>query len=491
MHTPIVSLPELLQSVRHAGYLGLPQAVAELVDNAIQADARHVRISFLAVERGLAVVVQDDGVGMSSEVLGAALRLGGSSRFDDRAGLGRFGMGLPCSSLSQARRVEVTTRRAGGPPLRAHLDLDEVLAGVVEVKVLPGPSDAAVGTTVRWTECDRLEGVSPKRLARTLRAGLGRIFRRFIWDGLVLLVDGEPCPPTDPLFIDERAPLSGARPFCEPLSLTLSTALGEGSVVVRFSELPVAQWQAMSVHEKRRAGITSGAGVSIVRAGREVDSAWLFMGDKKRESYDAWWRCEVEFSPSLDEAFGLTFTKQQVRPSPQVLEALTPVVSPIAYALNQRARAAHHTLAARARSTPTEARAAAVGERLGPLPAFECGANPELIDVLSRAYPELSLPSEGPALRLVEGDLGVGPLLHVARQGQRLVVAWNRSHTFYDSAYAPIATSSEPGAAERGAHLELLLVALARAEAEAPEHSVALSAYRERWGAILAELVRG
>lgn len=491
MKKPIVALPELLQSARHAGYLSPSHAIAELIDNAIQARARRVRVTVSDGEGGLEIDVSDDGVGMGAAELADALRLGGSSRFGDRAGLGRFGMGLPCSSLSQARRVEVETRRLGGAALRAHLDLDEVIGGAVEVAVADGSSDAPHGTTVRWRRCDRLVGTSARRLVRALSKGLGETFRRFIWDGLVLTVNGDACPPGDPLFLDRRAPLYGARLFCEPLQVRLATSQGEGEVTIRFSELPVTEWHAMSVAEKRRAGITSNAGVSLVRAGREVDHAWLFMGDKKRESYDAWWRCEVEFPPTLDEAFGLTFTKQQVRPTAEVVDALTPIVSPVAYALNRRARAAHQTIAARQRFSPTEARALAVSRRLGPLPPAPEVLDPGLLEALSGTYPELLEASSDMEVRVVEDELGAGPLLGVARRGGRLVVVWNRAHSFYGAAYAPLAASTEPGAAERRSHLELLLVALGRAEAESPGEATVLSAFRARWGAVLAELVRG
>ena len=66
-----------------------------------------------------------------------------------------------------------------------------------------------------------------------------------------------------------------------------------GIVRVRFSELPVAQWSRLSNEEKRARGITKCAGVSVVRAGREVDYGWFFLGEKRRENYDDWWRCEI------------------------------------------------------------------------------------------------------------------------------------------------------------------------------------------------------
>ncbi len=59
-----------------------------------------------------------------------------------------------------------------------------------------------------------------------------------------------------------------------------------------------------------------------MRAGREIDRGWYFMGGKRKENYDDWWRCEISFDPSLDELFGVTHSKQEIRPT----EALTSIL---------------------------------------------------------------------------------------------------------------------------------------------------------------------
>src|SRR3954453_19501952 len=93
--------------------------------------------------------------------------------------------------------------------------------------------------------------------------------------------------------------------------------------------------------EKRARGIANGAGVSVVRGKREVDFGWFFMGSKRRENYDDWWRCELSFDATLDEHFGVTHSKQEIRPSPYVIEVLSPDIEAAARALNRRSRAAH------------------------------------------------------------------------------------------------------------------------------------------------------
>ena len=86
----------------------------------------------------------------------------------------------------------------------------------------------------------------------------------------------------------------GATSFGDPLDYEIALLGGETSTVsVRFSELPVVAWRDLSAEEKRLRGIVGGAGVSFIRAGREIDYGWFLMGGKRKENYDDWWRCEV------------------------------------------------------------------------------------------------------------------------------------------------------------------------------------------------------
>ena len=185
-------------------------------------------------------------------------------------------------------------------------------------KTPPGGCGGASGTLVFWSQCDRLDNRRVSTIVRKLEAELGRRFRHFIWKGLRITINGDTSTPFDPLYLHPKArdlgraalrrgdALRGPRRSDRPDE--------DGWVRVRFTELPVHAWHKLSNDEKRRIGISKGAGVSIVRGGREVDYGWFFMGSKHRENYDDWWRCEIQFDPILDEAFGITHTKQQARP---------------------------------------------------------------------------------------------------------------------------------------------------------------------------------
>ena len=114
----IVAVDKFIQATRDSGYKGTASAIAELIDNALQAEADQIEVFIQKTGEDprypLEVCVCDNGSGMDPFTLRQAMRFGGSSRFNDRSGIGRYGMGLPNSSLSQARTVCSTTKSLAG-----------------------------------------------------------------------------------------------------------------------------------------------------------------------------------------------------------------------------------------------------------------------------------------------------------------------------------------------------------------------------------------
>lgn len=161
----------LLESLRGVGYSPWT-AIADLVDNSIAAQAKHVWIDFVWSGARSHVRVVDDGFGMGEEALLNAMRVGSRSPREhrDAGDLGRFGLGLKTASLSQCRELTVTSRRSEGVTATRRWDLDHVCAvddwqllqtppdGAHEVTELP--ADLTSGTVVLWTKLDRLVGTA-------------------------------------------------------------------------------------------------------------------------------------------------------------------------------------------------------------------------------------------------------------------------------------------------------------------------------------------
>ncbi|MBK8002394.1 MAG: ATP-binding protein [Gemmatimonadetes bacterium] len=449
-----------LLATRDTGYRGLAASVAELIDNAIQAAATDVRVlvregrDSSSPDRALTIAVLDNGRGMDREGLWTAIQFGGTERFNDRSGLGRFGMGLPNSSVSVTRRFEVYSWKRWGDVLHTYLDIDEVaerqLPGVPEptARTLPGwtvPMVGRSGTLVVWTRCDRLDYKRVSTVAAKLQQPLGRIYRRLIWQGLRLWVNEEPVTPTDPLFCHPDTGEGSATAYGGPLTydITLPGSSRTARVTVRFTELPVAQWHALSVEEKRARGIVGEAGVSFVRAGREIDYGWRLLGGKRRENYDDWWRCEVVFEPDLDEHFGVTHSKQGVDPTPYLRSILEPDLEAAARSLNARVRAAFEAIK---RTAPSEAAARATRQ--------------------DHLLPPLSDQAKSTRKRGgLRYAIGLAPIpgphfFEATEERGEVRLTINTDHPFYERLYAPAV--ADPSGVLRSA-LECLLLAAARA----------------------------
>lgn len=340
--TDVVNVKNFLLSIRETGYRSFAHTLAELVDNSLQAGATVVSISVGPAESG-PISVTDNGCGMPRDALRTALQFGGSTRFGDRSGSGRFGMGLPTSSLSLAKRVDVYTWRAG-TILHAYLDIDELqatrrasLPEPTEVSTAPFIRNAQQGTSVILSRCDRSDKLHEPALLEQTKFELRRIFRYAI-PHFVLELNNERLTAFDPLFLSCDHSACCASQYGPVLRYQLPLGSASSMVEVRFSELPVAALRELPNVDKQKLGISRGAGVSIVRANREIAYGWYFLGSKRRENYDDWWRCEVTFRPELDEYFGVNHTKQQISPTRELDRLLTPDLENIGRVLNARVR---------------------------------------------------------------------------------------------------------------------------------------------------------
>jgi hypothetical protein len=238
---------------------------------------------------------------------------------------------------------------------------------------------------------------------------------------------------------------------------------------VRFSELPVTEWSRLSNEEKRARGIVKGAGVSIVRTGREVDYGWFFLSGKRRENYDDWWRCEIQFDPVLDEAFGITHTKQQIRPRHHLVEALSADMEYAARALNNRARKAHLNVKIAERFTASEGLASEKDFMLTPLPPKPRPRDKQVLAAVGNKV--ISTPKDGEETegateyRIVPTVLNETAFFNFARDKGRLVLVLNPEHPFYKLVYRPLLESENPRDETMRSQIDLLLLAAARSEA--------------------------
>lgn len=186
-------------------------AVADLVDNAIDAGARMVLARFIR-EAGVVTgfVLVDDGQGVAADDLGSAMTLGGDREYGDST-LGYFGIGLKASSFSQANSLTLVSRDASGrgagmrwlaEKARTNFECD-VLDTEYADQILShswAPLQPTTGTAVVWSDMKAFPRVSEPKIVEPflqkaverLVRHLGLVFHRFIaTERLRILVDVE------------------------------------------------------------------------------------------------------------------------------------------------------------------------------------------------------------------------------------------------------------------------------------------------------------
>src|SRR5271165_6941674 len=122
----IPSAKRLIKSLRDMGY-DFSQAVADIVDNSIEAKASLVAIDVEFDGDESWVRIADNGEGMKPEELREAMRYGAARNYD-KDDLGKFGLGLKTASMSQCQRLSVASRvsKTTARIEARQLDLDHV-----------------------------------------------------------------------------------------------------------------------------------------------------------------------------------------------------------------------------------------------------------------------------------------------------------------------------------------------------------------------------
>ena len=190
-----------VQAMRDSRYRHPANAVAELIDNSIDAHAgqvdiliqeHRVRVNNNDLWRLHSLAVLDNGDGMSEETLGQAIRFGGRVQGPGIRKIGKYGMGLPTASASQCKRLDVWTWQDGiANAYHAYLDINEVQAGKQQLIATdpqsPPPewlSRANIdvsdhGTLVVWSDIDRIKNQA-ETIFRHLADEIGRTYRHCI-----------------------------------------------------------------------------------------------------------------------------------------------------------------------------------------------------------------------------------------------------------------------------------------------------------------------
>ena len=348
-----------IRAMRSNGYKNTAYALAELIDNSIQAGEEINQMSNVEViciditkirnERPVTgidkIIIYDDACGMEPELLRKALQFGVGTRLEksEQKGIGKFGMGLPNSSISQCCKVEIWSWRDGNP-YYTYLDIDEIESE--KMKSVPEPVNQDFpeelqplikskikdhGTLVLWTKLDRIKWKTSKALFDNSENLVGRMYRHFIKDSdatirlasfeqkeganKLLFQTERYIKPNDPMYLMKNTsappPYDKEPAFCEyKESDEIEIKLSDGTcskVMINYS---------FCRKETRNAGGSSpigkhtakNQGISIVRAKREIEMKRYILDIS--DTRERWWGVEICFEPSLDQVMGVTNNKQ-------------------------------------------------------------------------------------------------------------------------------------------------------------------------------------
>ena len=352
-------MPQMtVQAMRDSRYRHPANAIAELIDNSIDARANRVDLLIRETEQLVStrhswridkIGIFDNGHGMSAHTLVQALRFGGRQQSGSINRIGKYGMGLPTSSVSQCRRVDVWTWQEDiEQAVHSYIDVDLVEEGT-QIAVPDADQDPIPeewmnlvaqetlnrnrGTLVVWSEPDRIK-VRAQTIFRQVEEEIGRIYRHYINDKDLHIrmasirndeaqpyID-QPVRPNDPLYLmrDSSAPEPWNEvPMFEEAGSRESEIQVDGQeerVMVNFA---IARREALGEHRGDLPGnrphgrhALKNMGISVVRENREIllENYFVREGGGHAIPQNRWWGCEIRFNSGADSLFGIDHNKQ-------------------------------------------------------------------------------------------------------------------------------------------------------------------------------------
>lgn len=349
-----------IESMRDNGFRNAAYAIAELIDNSIQAEAsliqllcaeeriQQVQRSTMSVKQ---IAILDNGNGMDPLLLQRAIQFGDGDNRKNPKGMGRFGMGLPSSSISQCRRLEVWSWQTGiDQAYYTYLDIDDIKNG--ELQSVPTPVVKRVpkiwleagyakksdignsGTLVVWSNLDKLLWRKASTIFDKSEAIFGRMYRKFLENDSVKIrmvsfelvnqnytsLTEKYALPNDPMYLISKTtcpePYDNTPMFRKPTeSIDRDVPVifngVQHTISIRYSyakdETRKSADGNYAGHSPYGKHAAENIGISILRAGRELELDKNMVVNKPMER---WWGVEIEFDPALDEMMGVTNNKQ-------------------------------------------------------------------------------------------------------------------------------------------------------------------------------------
>tara|TARA_Y100001936_G_scaffold71447_1_gene70572 strand:+ start:489 stop:1982 length:1494 start_codon:yes stop_codon:yes gene_type:complete len=327
-----------IENYRQLGYT-LNSAISDLIDNSITAKAKKIWIDFSWDKDKPWISISDDGIGMNSDELVQAMKMGSKSLNDERQknDLGRFGCGMKTASISQARRFTVVSKTQKSELYGLTWDVDHVVNSNSWEMLIPSfAQDDDIlrrinkiksGTTLMLENLDKLDLSNQSFAERyfynsmeSLQKHVGTFFHRFIKENNVsIFIQNKLIKAWDP-FIPEL----GETIDNEPFDVNESEITIRSYVLRHPDTLNLKDDTERNIWEESTSGIKGRQhqqGFYLYRGKRLIiNGEWL--EGEVQEAHNSYARIMVDIPNSLDKEWDLDILKTRVKPMGKTRETL-------------------------------------------------------------------------------------------------------------------------------------------------------------------------
>ena len=326
-----------IKSLRDVGYT-FEIAVADVMDNSIDAGAKNIKISILPKPKPIFAMF-DNGIGMNEKELIEAMRLASKdpNKHRGKKVLGKFGLGLKTASFSQCKKLTVISKKDCQINIR-QWDLDYISRENEWLLIEPKISDyqdkpfwknlekIRNGTIVIWEEMDRYGEEEYSDLIDSLRDHISLTFHRFLEGGkgnkkIIVEINESVIHPFNPF--NSESKVTQELPE-EKIKLYGETIKIQPCILPHHSKVSQSDYKKYGTKE----GYTKAQGFYLYRANRLlIHGTWL--GLHKISDAHKLVRIKVEIPNNQDEHWGIDIKKSKAKPVKAITDDLRRIINTV------------------------------------------------------------------------------------------------------------------------------------------------------------------
>ncbi len=321
----------IANALRNCGYNNY-SAIADIIDNSLEPEvgSSYVKVDFETSGTGAdgtkiqAILIIDDGCGMSMDVLEEAMSLGSETKKSGDCNLGMYGAGLKTASFSIGQKMEVFTMKRYDSKLSyAKISLEDTISRGDKIQVsyltfefseeqyrwFRKTVGADHGTIVKISSLDHLTNRNFYNFKGSLKHKLAEIFNKYITADVVKFYVHKDIVPRIDLMGDSNT----------------NELINTGQFFIEGKCITYKAWYIPSIggeengneqdgYYKNSKGVEylnrslGNQGIYIYRQNRLIGKA-LTLGIWAKSPWKNGFRCEIFMDGNCDALFGSSFTK--------------------------------------------------------------------------------------------------------------------------------------------------------------------------------------